>query len=70
MAAFPDHVAVRLVAEDGDVLAADQVGDVLQILLGGNAAGRVVRRVEEDRLGRGVIAQEPFDLGDLGAEGV
>ncbi len=51
---LPDHVAVRLVAEDGDVLAADEIGDASQVFLGGDAAGRIVRGVQEDGLRRRV----------------
>ena len=60
----PDHVAIRLVAEDGDVLAADEVGDALQVVLRRHAAGRVVRRVEEDRPRRRVVLEELLDVGD------
>ncbi len=46
MPAFPDHVAVGFVAEDGNVFAANQIGDVLQVLLCGDSARWVVRRVQ------------------------
>ena len=58
MPPLPDHVTVRLVAEDGDVLPPQQIGNVAQVLLGRHAAGRVVRRVEKDRLRRRGIVQK------------
>ena len=35
-----------------------------QVVLRRDAAGRVVRRVQEDRARRRVVAQEPLDVGD------
>ncbi|MEQ1867717.1 MAG: hypothetical protein ABL996_24110, partial [Micropepsaceae bacterium] len=32
MPPFPDHVAVRFITEDSDILAADQVGNLAQIV--------------------------------------
>ena len=64
MAAAPDHVAVRLVAEHGDVAPAHDVGDALQVVLRRDAARRVVRRVQEDGARRRVVVQEPLDVGD------
>ena len=40
----------------------------LQIVFGRHAAGRIVGRVEEDRLGRLVLGQKPLDLGHVGPE--
>ena len=68
MLPLPDHVAVRLVAEDGHVLAADRIGDPLEIVLCGDSARRIVRRIEEDRLGRFVFSEKPLDLGYLRPE--
>ena len=60
--ALPDHVAVRLVGEDHQVGLPHHVGDGRQVVLGGHAAGRVVRRVEEDGAGLRVGRQEPRDV--------
>ena len=65
MAAAPDHVAVRLVAEDGDVAAADEVGDA--------AASRPASSTPPVGLcgefkkiarGDGSSFEEPLDVGD------
>ncbi len=68
MLALPNHVAIGLVAENGDVLPPHQVGNLFQIVDGRHTAGRVVGRIEEDGPRRFVFRQEPFDLGDLRAE--
>ena len=60
--AFPDHVGVGFVAHQHHVLATDQVGDALQVFEGGNAAGRVVGRVEEDATRLGGFFEEAGDL--------
>lgn len=57
----PDHVAVRFVAEDDDVGAADEVGDGVEVVAGGDAAGGVVGGVEPDGAGLGVGFEEAFD---------
>ena len=64
--ALPDHVAVGLVGEDHHVLTPDQVGDRLQIVSRRHAAGRVVRRIEEDGPGARVGGQELLDVLGLG----
>jgi len=68
MPSFPDHVAVGFVAEDGDVLAADEVGEIAEVIFGGDASGGIVRGVEEDSLDAGVLAEDGFDFRDVGAE--
>ena len=70
MAAAPDHVAVRLVAEHGDVAPAHDVGDALQVVLCRDAAGGVVRRVQEDGSRRGIVVEEPLDVGSCRPEAV
>lgn len=68
MASLPDHVAVGFVAEDGDVLAADEVGEIAEVFFRGDATCGVVRAVEEDGLDAGVLAEDGFDFRDVGAE--
>ena len=60
--ALPDHVVVRLVTEDRDVPAADQLRQAVQVLGRRYAAGGVVRRVEEDRLGLRLALHEALDV--------
>ena len=47
VAAAPDHAVVRLVAENRDVLPAHELGEPFQIFERRDAAGRVVRAVQE-----------------------
>ena len=68
MLSFPDHVAIRLVAEHGDVLATHQIGDAPQVFFRRDAAGRVVRRVQEDGLRSRFELDEALDLTEVRAE--
>ena len=51
--ALEDAAAVDLVGHDDDVVLAGDVGDGRDVLARQHAAGRVVRRVEDDQLGLG-----------------
>lgn len=68
MPSLPDHMAVRFVTEDGDVLATDEISEVTEVFFRGDAAGGIVRRVEKDRLDAGILAEDGFDFRDVGAE--
>src|SRR5207253_10384455 len=48
MLAEPDHVVVRLIAEDRDISAANQVGNPFEVSLGGDSARRIVGTVKKD----------------------
>ena len=49
--AVVDHVLVDLVGDREDVVPLAQLGDDLELAARENLAGRVVRAVEDDRLG-------------------
>src|SRR5262249_38375044 len=61
-------MVVRLIAEDRDVLATNQIGEALEVVRSRHAAGRIVRRVEEDRLGFGFALDESFHVVEVGPE--
>ena len=58
MFAFPNHMAIRLVAEDGNVPIANQIGQLAQVLGGGNTPGGIVRRIKKDCAGTRTRSQE------------
>ena len=68
MPAAPDHVAVRFIAENSDIAPPDQIRQGFQIVLGGHAAGRVMRRVEKDGPGMRRLVHEPLHIIQIGAE--
>ncbi len=60
---FPDHMAVRLVAENRDLATADQIGDLSQVIFARHTAGRVVRRIQKDGPRRRVVGDKLLDVG-------
>ena len=67
---LPNHMAIRLIAEDGDARPSHQIGDAGEIGPGGDAAGRIVGRVQENRLGPGLRLDEGLDIFQAGSEAV
>ena len=51
MLPIENQAAVNLVGEHHDVAIADGIGDVVDVALAENAAGGVLRRVDDDQLG-------------------
>ncbi len=51
---------------NGDVAAGDQFGEAAHVLGRRHAAGRIVRRIEENRLRARLAADEAFDIVEIG----
>ena len=56
MLAFEDEAAVDLVGQHHDVAIADRARDALDVVLLQHAAGRILRRIQDDEL-RAVVDQ-------------
>src|SRR5262249_50803091 len=68
MGLAPGQVAIRFVAEDCNGPTAYQVGHAAKIIVRGNAAGRIVRRIEEYRPRPGFALGEPVHVVEIWTE--
>jgi hypothetical protein len=68
MLALPNHVAVRLITEDGDIPPPDEFSQPAQIFLSRYTSRWIVRRVQKNGLGFGMIAYELLHIVQIGPE--
>ncbi len=68
VASPPDHVAIRLVREDRQIVPACDVRDGVEVFGERHSAGRVVRGVQEHGAWLGVVRDEVRDRLGPGSE--